>query len=91
MTRNRFKPERVTIRVGETVEWRNTSGISRTVTADPEQADDPGHVVLPEGAEKFDSGKLRPSKMFRHQFPVPGTYKYICVPHESAGMLGCTG
>jgi plastocyanin len=41
---------------------------------------------LPAGAVAFDSGKIQPGGSFTHQFTVPGTYKYVCLPHEDAGM-----
>lgn len=80
----------ITIRVGETVVWVNEGGANHTVTADPELADDPGvSVLLPEGAEPFNSGKIRTGERFAHTFLVPGTYKYFCIPHESrmVGMI----
>ena len=47
----RFDPETITIRAGQTVQWRNTSPIPHTVTADPALAADPAHV-----AQMPDSG-----------------------------------
>jgi uncharacterized membrane protein len=45
-------------------------------------------VVLPPEAPPFDSGKIAPDGSYRHTFNVPGTYKYICVPHVTFGMVG---
>lgn len=84
----RYGPETLRIRVGETVTWRNTSDLIHTVTADPEKAIDPANVRLPEGAEVFDSGNMRPGETFSRTFRVPGEYVYFCVPHEAAGMVG---
>ena len=84
-----FEPNRVTVRAGETVEWRNDSDIVHTVTADPARAKDPEKsVALPEGAETFHSGRMKPGDVFRHTFTVPGHYRYFCVPHERMGMIG---
>lgn len=83
-----FLPETVTIRAGETIEWRNGSKLGHTVTADPEKAANPDHVQLPEGAATFDSGDLAPGETYRRTFDVPGTYQYFCIPHEAAGMVG---
>ena len=58
------------------------------MTADPAFADDPAHVVLPKGARPFSSDELQPRNTFRHAFTVPGTYQYICIPHEQMGMIG---
>ncbi len=84
----RFVPQTVTIQAGETVEWRNASPMAHTVTADPAKAGDPAHVALPEGAQPFDSGFVQPGGSYRHRFEVPGTYRYFCIPHEAAGMVG---
>jgi plastocyanin len=84
----KYAPEEVTITVGQSVVWTNTSSMVHTVTADPTLAKDPSHVRLPEGAKPFDSGNLTPGATFRHTFDVPGEYVYFCIPHEAAGMVG---
>ncbi|HEV8379184.1 MAG TPA: plastocyanin/azurin family copper-binding protein [Tepidisphaeraceae bacterium] len=83
-----FEPATATIRTGQTVRWDNTSIIWHTVTADPAAAKDPKHVALPAGAQPFDSGKVESGGNYWHTFTAPGTYRYICKPHESKGMLG---
>ncbi len=83
----KFDPPSVTISVGDTVEWRNTSQTVHTVTADPNKARDPEHVHLPAGAETFDSGVLQPGETFRYTFEVAGDYTYFCIPHEMQGMV----
>ncbi|MGD2071483.1 MAG: plastocyanin/azurin family copper-binding protein [Gemmatimonadota bacterium] len=80
--RLRFLPDTVRVTPGGTVEWRNTSRLVHTVTADPELAADPESVVLPEGAATFDSGFMDPGATFRHTFDVEGTYRYVCLPHQ---------
>lgn len=87
-SQGRFEPAQITIRAGETVQWRNDSSHPHTVTADPGRAANPAHVVLPESAEPFDSGEIAPGATFSHTFDVPGTYIYVCVPHEEDGMMG---
>lgn len=84
----RFTPGTIRISAGETVTWRNTSDLPHTVTADPSRAMDPSNVSLPDGAETFDSGTLNPGDVFERTFTVPGTYRYVCLPHEAAGMVG---
>ncbi len=84
----KFDPEQVTITQGGTVKWENTSQIVHTVTADPELANVPSSVKLPEGAETFNSGSMAAGETFSHTFDVPGEYRYFCIPHESAGMIG---
>jgi plastocyanin len=83
----RFQPERVTITAGQTVEWRNTSDHVHTVTADPEMRGG-DNVTLPEGAQPFHSGEVRPGETFTHTFDTPGQYRYVCLPHEERGMIG---
>lgn len=83
-----FAPVDVHVAVGETVEWRNTSSVVHTVTADPGQATLAASVGLPEGAEAFHSGNLSPGGVYRHTFTVPGTYRYFCVVHEQVRMTG---
>ncbi len=84
----RFVPATVTVHVGETVEWRNTSVLVHTVTADPAKAVKSKDVALPQGAAPFDSGFLPPKGTFRRTFTVPGVYRYFCIPHEPTGMVG---
>lgn len=84
----RFDPEELTIRVGETVTWRNTSSIDHTATDDPGKAEDPANAVLPEGAEPWDSGNMEPGAEWSYTFEVAGEYTYFCIPHETAGMVG---
>jgi plastocyanin len=81
-----FSPDKVQVRVGDTVEFVNESRIPHTVTADPSLAKDPANVILPEGAAPFHSGRIAPGKNFIHQFTVGGLYQYICLPHEGMGM-----
>lgn len=84
----RFVPDTLRVRTGQTVVWRNGSDILHTVTADPERAAVAANVRLPAGAAPFDSGDLEPGQSFAHQFDVAGEYRYVCLPHERAGMVG---
>ncbi|MFQ5774969.1 MAG: plastocyanin/azurin family copper-binding protein [Kiloniellaceae bacterium] len=83
-----FDPAEITVQAGATVEWRNKSIFTHTVTADPELAADPAHVALPQGAATFHSGPVAAGAVFRHTFATPGTYRYVCLPHEGFGMMG---
>jgi plastocyanin len=84
----RYVPEEVTVMVGQTVVWTNTSTLVHTVTADPALARERREVHLPEGAQPFDSGQIAPGATFRHTFDVPGLYVYFCIPHELEDMIG---
>ncbi len=84
----RFVPTEITINAGDTVEWRNIGSIPHTVTADPRRAPSSKYVELPDGAQPFDSGWVMGKQWFRYTFSEPGVYRYICLPHEQARMLG---
>jgi plastocyanin len=84
----KFEPARVDVHSGDTVEWHNTSSMPHTVTADARRAAEGKEVVLPSDAAPFDSGRIATGGTFRHTFTVPGTYKYICIPHAAFGMAG---
>jgi len=84
-----FDPPSLTVPLGATVQWVNISpSMGHSATADPDRAFDPAIVVLPLGAESFDSGLLPPGATFEHTFTVPGRYVYFCIPHEDDGMIG---
>ncbi len=84
----RFVPTEITIKAGDTVEWRNVGVVPHTVTADPARAPSSRNIELPAGAQPFDSGWVTRRKWFRYTFNQPRVYQYICLPHERAGMLG---
>jgi plastocyanin len=84
----KFIPEKVTIKVGQSVEWTNNAATLHSVDADASMVQSPKDVVLPAGAKPFDSGFMSPGATFEHTFKVPGVYKYTCVPHEKDGMVG---
>lgn len=83
-----FEPGTVTIKVGDTVEWRNVGNEVHHATTDPSMAINGGDVGSPAGAETFDSGFLKPGATFSHTFNVAGTYRYACAVHETSGMIG---
>jgi plastocyanin len=83
-----FQPAQLTIKVGETVEWKNVGNSVHHASSDPSTAVNPAEVSNPPGAKPFDSGFLQPGQSYTYTFTVPGTYKYICAPHETSGMLG---
>lgn len=97
MTRNAFVPEEYEVGVGETVVWRNTSSSDHTVTAYedavPEEADyfaSGGYESEREARGAWDRGRggFGPRETYEHTFDVPGTYGYLCIPHEAGGMVG---
>jgi plastocyanin len=86
---NKFDPEKITIKAGETIRWVNDAdGPSHTVTTDPSSVQDEDDVEIPAGAKPFSSGVIGPGKFFQQTFERPGTYRYTCVPHEYSRMFG---
>jgi plastocyanin len=84
----KFVPETVTIQKGDTVEWINNAASLHSVTTNPAVAQDPKDVSSPAGAKPFDSGFMTPGVKWSYTFTVPGTYKYLCLPHEKDHMVG---
>lgn len=87
-----FEPATTTVAAGETVTWFFDSP-GHNVCGRPSDSET---VELPPGAEPFatygpDQSALRlveSGATYEHRFAVPGSYVYVCVPHESAGMVG---
>lgn len=72
----RYNPPAITIRLGDTVVWKNMDTAPHTVTT---QAD---AVVA------FDSGTLGQNGTFSHTFNQTGTYNYHCAFHpEMVGTI----
>ncbi|WP_226010313.1 plastocyanin/azurin family copper-binding protein [Halomicrobium salinisoli] len=93
-----FRPEEYTVSAGDTVVWRNTSKQGHTVTAYEDGIPDDAAYFA---SGDYDSesaardawgdrtdGVLTQGQTFEHAFEVPGTYEYVCLPHESRGMAG---
>ena len=83
-----FTPATVTIKTGQTIEWRNTSPITHSVSFDSNVAAKASDVSLPPGVQPFTSGDIAAGDVYLHRFDVPGTYRYFCTHHEGGGMLG---
>ena len=83
-----FEPKSVTVKIGQKLEWVNAGAIAHTVTTAPDAVADPGNVETPEGAETFDSGLIGEGERFERTFDQPGTYRYVCIPHEGTAMVG---
>jgi uncharacterized membrane protein len=63
-----FEPQRVAIRAGDSVEWKNEDIFSHTVSAN-------------DGS--FDSGLIAPDQSWRKTFSKSGTVAYHCRPHPN--------
>lgn len=62
----RFQPEKIEIKAGDVVVWRNTGQVAHTATAD---------------AGAFTSPLIDPGKEWSYRFTNPGKYAYHCAPH----------
>src|SRR5271156_4417021 len=83
-----YTPEKVAIKVGETVQWVNSGQTVHSVSTSSANAQNPKDTSMPKGATAFDSGFIPPGGDYSYTFTVPGTYRYFCLPHEKAGMVG---
>jgi plastocyanin len=83
----KFDPAEISIAKGTTVEWKNVGVQPHTVTCDPKKAMKKTDVILPSGAEPFDSGLIMGGKSYQYTFTVVGKYQYVCTPHEAMGMI----
>ncbi|MFP8956180.1 plastocyanin/azurin family copper-binding protein [Natrialbaceae archaeon A-CW3] len=99
MSRMEFLPNSYESTVGDTVVWKNTSEADHTVTAYPNSLFEEGAEYFATGGyEDFETayeewwsdrgGRLGTRDTFEHTFTVPGTYGYVCLPHEPGGMVG---
>ena len=77
---NVFTPSSLTITVGDTVTWTNTSG-SHNV--------DGRTATYPANPASFYSGTASGSLWtYSYTFTVAGSYTYDCTPHVGFGMVG---
>jgi plastocyanin len=83
-----YSPETLTIKEGQTIEWKNVGTVSHSATDNAKLADNPEHALSPAGADIFNSGAVMPGSAFRHTFKVPGRYRYFCLSHEKDKMIG---
>jgi copper-containing nitrite reductase len=81
-----FTPAEITVALGDTVVWKNTSSTTHNVVADVAQASNVADVQLPRRAKPFSSGYLQPGQSYQHTFTTPGIYHYVCTLHEYGGM-----
>ncbi|MGH6941998.1 cupredoxin domain-containing protein [Hypericibacter sp.] len=88
MSFHNFKPSTLTIYAGQTVEWRNVTLVSHTVTNDPALALYTQDARRPEGLAPFNSGEVKAGDIVLFRFPTPGVYRYFCVHHEKQRMVG---
>lgn len=83
-----YTPAKVAIKVGDTVQWVNDGQTVHSVSTNAANAQNRKDTSMPKGAVAFDSGFIPPGGDYSYTFTVPGTYRYFCLPHEKAGMVG---
>ena len=66
-----FNPGEESVKVGDTVTWKNDGNSKHTVTPRP----------LPDGSKPWDSTGIEPGQSFVQTFRTPGTYAYFCSIH----------
>jgi len=96
MTADGFVPDELTVSVGDTVVWENTSTRNHTVTAYEGGIPDEAAYFASGGFDDERTardawhddfgGRLENGDRFSHTFEVPGRYDYVCIPHEFGGM-----
>ena len=95
LTERAFEPEVITVLVGDSVTWVNSSREVHTVTLYQESVPDGAAYFASGGAASegearanIAGGLIEIDDSFEHTFDVPGRYEYFCIPHESQGMKG---
>lgn len=97
MADSAFEPSEVTVSVGETVVWKNTSGRAHTVTAYDSGIPESGRYFASGGFEdeqaardawQRGAGGIVSGDTYEHTFQTEGEFEYVCIPHERQGMVG---
>jgi plastocyanin len=97
MTAVAYRPPSLTVEVGDTVVWKNTSARAHTVTAYDDKIPDDAEFFATGGFESQDeaeaawdgaAGAINSGETYEHTFEVSGNYQYFCIPHEKGGMVG---
>ena len=84
---SRFTPSGITVKVGDTVAWRNHDTRSHSVSTDANKIEQ-GRVFVPYGADAFESGELLPGGRYSYTFTVAGNYLYGCSLHPDEQLTG---
>lgn len=66
ISKNKFTPQSITVKVGTTVTWKNNDTVVHTVDA---------------VRGEFRSGSVQPGKTFSYTFSTPGLVDYQCSIH----------
>ena len=74
-----FTPANLTINIGDTVIWTNTSGFHNVNAT---------LATYPSNPEGFGNALASATWVFKHTFTIAGTYDYQCDAHLGNGMVG---
>jgi plastocyanin len=98
MLASAYQPREITVAVGDTVVWENTSARSHTVTATAGGIPEEAEFFASGGFDDYETaeaawqsdfgGILENGDRFEHTFTVPGAHEYVCIPHREGGMYG---
>ena len=98
MSANAFLPDSHEVAVGETIVWGNNGSRKHTVTAYESAIPDEAAFFASGGFEtttaareawkEAGAGNIAPGETFTHTFETPGSYGYLCIPHQPKGMVG---
>jgi plastocyanin len=72
-----FNPAVLTVNVGDTIMWMWDHGFHTTTS-----------TTIPAGSSSWNSAVDQSNPMFTYVISTPGSYDYICIYHESMGMVG---
>lgn len=86
ITDSGFDPPLTVVAPGTEVRfWSNSPHVHTVTSSHQMQAGEP---TLPEGAEAFDSGRLRHGQAFSHSFDVVGDHVFWCEIHRDQQWYG---
>lgn len=98
MSSTHFLPETFAVTPGTTVVWKNTSSHAHTVTAYDDgipagteyfaSGDYEDEQAARDAWKRKSGGAVHAGDVYEHTFEQPGTYAYVCIPHEVNGMVG---
>ncbi|WP_440989345.1 DUF5059 domain-containing protein [Haloarchaeobius baliensis] len=92
-----FAPAELTVSPGDTVAWTHAGGEAHSVTASEDELPEGAGYWASGG---FDSesaaregwengqGAVQSGQSYVHTFETAGEHRYVCIPHEAAGMTG---
>jgi len=83
-----FRPARLTVPRGTRVVWKNSGTVAHTITTIRSKAGTKAHAAVPRGVKVWNSGFVAGGGVYARTLRTPGVYRYFCIPHEGAGMIG---